>query len=271
MSFTFNYGPQAPALVEFQIGSSTAAMDFEYELNGQRKRVTTGFGSTPKIITAGTQGPTKTYDIAVPFVEEPAVTRFLCHFDGANNATTTTDATGLSTVALTDGSKLSTASPLFGSAALSFPVQGAYCLISDSSFYNPLADDWTFEFWIKGTTFANLAIGAGFFAIGSNTLQFYSGLGGHTSQSLPALNPAAWTHVAIVRRRRHAMVFHAGVRVLLLTNEFATGEELAASANVQLYHNGTTVDTFAIDEFRLRLGKALYTANFTPPASAFTS
>lgn len=88
-----------------------------------------------------------------------ANTKFLGHFDGANGATSFTDASSSAqTVTAQGGAALSTTDAMFGSACSLTDNNGDYWVVGSSlSYWNFLHDKatpWTFEGWFKPSDFA---------------------------------------------------------------------------------------------------------------------
>lgn len=80
--------------------------------------------------------------------------KLVCHFDGANNATTTTDSSsGALTLTANGNAKLSTAVKKFGTASSVFDGTGDYWSIPDGSAWT-FTGDFTFDCWANITTLA---------------------------------------------------------------------------------------------------------------------
>ncbi len=217
-------------------------------------------------------------------------TKILMHFDGANGSGTFTDsnvggsAHTWSTLnpAIT---QISTGiAPKFGSASLLCPLQ---ITTPDHADFVLGSGDWTVDFWFnpKGTSGGGNAglfgqQGASFpsdtsiaaYRDNSNKIQFVAGIGGSAPSiaSTSTFTGSSWVHIAFVRNGS-------------TTTLYVNGTSEASVATVGSINNSTSIfgvgglgagtptsSQFNFDEFRLSVGIARWTANFTPASSAYT-
>ena len=216
------------------------------------------------------------------------------HFDGTNGSTTFTDEVGATWTASGNAS-LTTTSPKFGTACATFDGTTDY-VTSPMVRGLELADsDFTIEVWIKvantntiaystilgrsrdsGTAFANpswvllinnvtangrVAFWVAEYNTGAAMLAMSSG----------DLRDSTWHHVAVTRKNAlwtlwidgaSAATATWGSRVTRGTRGFYIGGDIAQSGHD---FKGE------MDELRIEIGNALYTAAFTPSASAFSA
>lgn len=207
---------------------------------------------------------------------DPVRTIALLHLDGTNNSTVFTDETGLHTYTASSDAKISTTKSKFGGASLRPRTSVSTGTISTP--VHPdflLTGDFTIECWINADSFANegYIYSRGttlYLGLGPNTFSFRGGTtqNGSVAHSLAA---GQWHHIAMVRRGTDLMLFANGV---LLQNKTGTSGVAGQNGHAFAIGSYTSLSGYSfqgyIDEFRLVRGKALYTANFTPPAAPLT-
>lgn len=210
----------------------------------------------------------------------------LCHFDGTNGDTTTTDEYG-NTITLS-GFNISSAQARFGATSLrnitaSSTVAGAQ--ITPAPSLNIANQDFTIELFARATvsstqvffqfnntgdTAKNIAMAL----VSSSSIQASVGDLGSVTATMAGLFPInTWHHVALCREGNTCRIFVNGF------NRSTSGEDITGTAvassfnNLAIGGNGSWSPVNAwrhhIDEFRVTVGVALYTANFTPPTAAF--
>lgn len=226
-----------------------------------------------------------------------AFTKILLHFDGANGSQTFTDSNAGGTAktwAVVGGvanTTLTTTGAKFGSAALSLPflVNVDAITTAYSSDFNFGSQDWTVDFWFtpdinsastsgltgNGDESALANIGIMLVRNSSGTLSGYMGNGTtfFAVTSTTTFTTAVQRHIAFVR---------AGNTIRLFINGTQEGGNVSVSGSVPNltsypWRVGTAgnssahVKTYGIyDEFRLSVGIARWTSNFTPPLSAYS-
>ncbi|MEW6187861.1 MAG: LamG domain-containing protein, partial [Thermodesulfobacteriota bacterium] len=199
----------------------------------------------------------------------------LLHFDGADESTTFTDEYGRSWAAQ-GGAKIDDTQSVFGGTSGYFDGSGDYISTTDVSGFDFGTGDFTIEFRMRTT---NLSVSNGLFSIG-----LYSGNNGvhartngtsiivyvqNTSYTFAAsLAVNTWYAIAICRASGVIRVFKDGTQV-----GSDTASVLNASAATSAWVGRGIGSSYQmvgwIDEFRVS-NTALYTANYTPAAGAFT-
>lgn len=211
-----------------------------------------------------------------------AFTKVLLHMDGSNGATTFTDvAAGATphTFTAAGNAQISTAQSKFGGASGLFDGSGDTISTPANADMNLGSGDWTIDCWVRrastgayhyicsrvngGSPYDGWYLGISnsdkvIFNTDSNVTRITS------SSSIPA---NAWTHIALVR---------SGTTITLYIDGVADG---TWTGNAQAHSSYALVIGSAsfggvdfnghIDEFRLSVGIARWTANFTPPAQAY--
>ena len=226
-----------------------------------------------------------------------ADTVFLCHFDGADAATSATDvATGGNaphTVAFINDAQLDTAQKKFGTASALFDGTGDHVTIDDAADMRLLGTTWTLEFWLRYNNpvpsgkygailkkwsakktrnymlyLTNDCYGSRlvFNQWDTSNLKLVEMVGGSLS-----ISAGGWHHVAVVRNGTDAYLFVDGTMV---SSDTAISGD--ASTATPAFDFGAKYDTSGnqvdfdgwIDEVRVST-VARYTSNFTP-AGPFT-
>jgi hypothetical protein len=230
-------------------------------------------GSTP---VAAYLGSEQVYSAATDTV-------LLLNFNGSNNSTTFTDSSpnGL-TVTANGDAKISTAQSKFGGASGLFDGNQDYIQVAQSgNEFEFGAGDFTVEFWMRdngspsnefvsvvnnrpqqdnGVWFGRFDNGATGILIGSSGSWVVN-----QALSSNAFN-GEWNHVAITRSGTSLKVFLNGVQEVSatagqsITNQSGTFA-VGGSPNFGQWFSGY------IDDLRVVKGKAVYTANFTPPTA----
>jgi hypothetical protein len=250
----------------------------------------------PATATAWNATVTYAQDQVVTFTGgNDSFAKVLLHFDGADASTTITDnnAGGSAHAWTANGNaQIDTAQSKFGGASGLFDGAGSYVTALDSPDFTLGAGDWTVDLWFRvgggdGTTMrlagqcdASLTATTRSFMISrtaANIIQAQAFVGAvgtvcsGTTQFTTIINPG-WHHVALVRTGNTLKLFVDGVQeggdqtITGSVNDSANalsvgrlGEEVAN------YWNGW------IDEFRLSVSIARWTANFAPPQVAYAS
>lgn len=215
----------------------------------------------------------------------------LAHMDGTNGSTSFPDnSTAANTITASGSAQVSTTSPEFGTGSALFNGTTDYLSIPTSTNFD-LGSTYTVEFWAK---FSSTAANQGLLLRGSyNTgtsnwtglafsvrflttpvLRFYLyGLSAGTEQHIDvagAPTTGVWAHYAMVLTGTVATVYVNGVASGTLT-----GITTPAASTQPLiigdwpYVTGHNYFSGNIDDLRITKGVARYTANFTPPTSAF--
>jgi hypothetical protein len=221
-------------------------------------------------------------------MENPTYTKLLIHFDGADNATTHTAASG-QVVTFAGNAIIDTAQSKFGGSSLYLDgAAGTWVTVPDSDDWALGSGNWTVDFWVRwGPAATNNGWFFGQYIDGNNRWggvmevnHYYAPYivdGAVTkAQYDKAWSPSdeTWYHIAVVRNGDDALYFIDGVE----------NNPTATTAYPAGYSQPNLADVFSIggeaggasgritgwiDEFRLVKGQAVWTSNFTPPTSAY--
>jgi len=219
---------------------------------------------------------------------DDAFTIALLHMNGTDASTTFTDESGKTWTA-NGNAQINTAQSVFGGASGLFDGTGDYISAPDSTDWQldggSDANAWTMDFRVMFNGDPGTAI-VGFvgqwvdssnfwgFRLSANTLSFWVRSAASNIVLLSnAWNPATatWYHVAIVKNGTTGyMMFVDGIQVGTTQTDVSPIPNFAASIAI-----GDSQDTAHhylngwMDEIRISKGIARWTANFTPPTSAY--
>jgi hypothetical protein len=225
--------------------------------------------------------------------ENDSFTKIMLHMDGADASTTFTDVNlggSAHTWTAAGNAQVDTAQSKFGGASALFDGTGDWITTPDHADFALGTGDFTIECWFNcnaaGGTVVRLAgqnnntesVASTSFQIRrsvGNLIQAYVAVGAATfnvlgtTQFTNAVN-TGWHHVAVVRTGGFLFLYIDGVQEGSAT---AISGSINDSANALRVGAGgeVTAETWVgwIDEFRLSVGIARYTANFTPATTAF--
>lgn len=209
--------------------------------------------------------------------------KLLLHFNGADLSTTFTDSSASPlTFTATADAKLTTTSPIMGTASLA--LDGTLDEITAPAMAAKLqlgTGDFCIEGWanlttlgsirmlvLLGSTAGNNAVGVRFNA--SNRLELLEIGGAGFDLGLPAISVATNTHWAVYRISGQVYGALGGV---VLANHYArsTNYCLSAAEPVEIgCYSGSWAFVGKLDDIRITVGNARYGAtNFTPPSTQF--
>lgn len=219
----------------------------------------------------------------------PGIVAALLHFDGANGATTTTDATG-KTVTMSGAAKLGTAQSVFGGASLdntggagrveianstdfdfgtgAFLIEWRERRTADTGYQNPFSRGYGVA---GGIFFQSSSSGSSL-----KSLYFMDATGTARDMVGPIGSPSlnTWGAWAIQRDAAGVIrVFRDGSQVATSSSGPYNQTSLSVSAPFVIGADNASSYWFRgyIDEFRVQKGVSPYTgAGYTPAASAFT-
>jgi hypothetical protein len=219
-------------------------------------------------------------------------TKVLLHFDGTDASTTITDSNiGGSAHSWTanGNAQIDTAQFKFGGASGLFDGTGDYVSTPDSVDFTLGTSDFTIDFWFncnaaggsnQGLGGQNDSGGTGtntawrIYRTSGNVISFQTASGGGfdatltgTTQFTNAVN-TGWHHCAVTRSGSTFRLFLDGVQEASTVSSGAVDD---SSLNLVVGRLGDqSIDwTGWIDEFRLSVGIARWSANFTPPVTAY--
>lgn len=213
-----------------------------------------------------------------------ANTVLMLHCDGADASTTFADSSSTAkTVTANGNAQVDTADSKFGGASLLLDGSGDYLVVTDHADFT-WAGQFTIDFWIK-TSSSNQE--GGFYrrvidmqGTAELTLLFYNGsadstnLGVYSGGMLITGNIAVadgnWNHVALTRDGSN--------NLRLFVNGVQSGSTLAShttsynptTIHIGHYNAGGGAINGWMDEIRFS-NTARWTANFTPPAAAYSA
>jgi hypothetical protein len=194
-----------------------------------------------------------------------------------------TDSAMINNIETVGDAKISTTQSKFGGSSMYFDGTGDY-LFSTSSPNFGITNIFTVECWLyltvlpsgsnamyitdfRGGTTNNYAFGV--INSGANTILYgYLGSIGGEIRGSTNITTGAWYHMAFVNTGSTLTGYLNGVSQGTLTTSF---NQAATNLIVGARYTGATeyINGY-IDDLRITRGYARYTANFTPPASAFS-
>lgn len=219
---------------------------------------------------------------------DDSYTKALLHMDGSDGSTTFTDESGKTWTA-NGNAQIDTAQSKFGGASGLFDGSGDYIDTPDHADFNVGSDNFTIDCWFKkaANNVTYCLFGQCDSAATDTTVSFVlkanqDGAGNHPYcavytgstvkdiTSSVAVTDGGWHHIAMVRNGNTMTLYLDGTSVGTVD---ITGVTVNNSANKPTigrvgelsaqFYNGW------IDEFRFSKGIARWTANFTPPTSAY--
>jgi hypothetical protein len=209
----------------------------------------------------------------------------LLHFDGTNGSTTFTDVYS-NTWTQGNAAALSTAWSEFGPSSLLLGGTNDY-ISTTHDVFRPGSADFTFECWGNATSvsgsrclFGTQTSAGGFdgavFFLNAGQLTIVCANSGGTG-NLVAQTAGATVlinvphHYAFVRHGNNFDAYLDGVSQFTVTAAGAIGStQQGVAIGAARPSSGTSYWAGYIDEARISMGVARYTANFTPPTAAFT-
>src|SRR3990167_6073971 len=216
-------------------------------------------------------------------------TKALLHMNGADASTTFTDESGKTWTA-NGNAQIDIAQFKFGVASGLFDGTGDYISTPDHDDWQldggSNANEWTIDFWIRfngdpgtGTVgfVQHYAADNAHWVISleNNNLRFRVDSSGTIVDIQNAWNPATatWYHVAVVKQGATGYkMFIDGTQIGTTQTDTSTIPNFAGTLWIGQYTDGGTVYLNGwIDEVRISKGVARWTANFTPPASEYSS
>lgn len=215
----------------------------------------------------------------------------LAHFDGANNGTAFTDSSGYSRTLTRISAPITSSTQVrFGTTSGFFNTTNDAVSAADAAEFTLGTSDFTIEGWIyiaslpssgnfpgiasqRNSSSVNMAWNLNLLqATGAVTFDYSTsgtGAAGSAIGAVPNLN--AWNHIAAVRSGSSLVVYVNGVGGA--SHNIGSASIFNSTSAVLLGRLSSTISSNSLngylDEFRMTVGVARYTANFTPPSSAF--
>lgn len=209
----------------------------------------------------------------------------LLHGDGVDGGTTFTDSSQYNaSVGGTGDVVTDTSDKMFGTASMLFTDIGTYMSFPDAAQYTIGTSDFTIEMWVKrdATSGIDALIGHGNVASTSTGWAVYvtsagalsfdwrsAGTRRILSTDASQVPRDEWVHVAVTRESGLLRLFtngnigpnttSLGADISNVAADLAVGGTYAAIGNLKGH----------IDDLRVTIGTARYTASFTPPAAPF--
>ena len=217
---------------------------------------------------------------------------FLCHFNGADGATSVTDESDSGhTITFYGDAQLDTAQKKFGTASLLLDGTGDYITIPNSTDFAFGSGDFTIDFWVRFNTLPSNGNVIGFYKrdtcgdedvildlkndSGTYKLRFIiyinsTEYGFIKTWSSPTTD--TWYHLAFIRSGDNWYLFVDGTQ--LGTTDTQSGTIDSASSVISIGRWDSTYPRELngwLDEFRILKGYAAWTSNFTPPSQEYYS
>lgn len=213
----------------------------------------------------------------------------LLHMDGTNGSTTFTDSSSNNlTLTVSGSAAITTSEKKFGTGSLDLTAPGnnyiSYPGASGDELDIATGQDFTVEFWAYVTAVHTDSTASSLNSIFETTSTGATGMSLHllTVSSTPTLTLGLnfgtafshqtgltlnqWQHIAVVRNSNVYNLYLDGVKSsgsqtnsTVLPNSFVFAVGPRQNSLAKLY----------VDDFRLTVGLARYTADFTPPSGAF--
>lgn len=198
-----------------------------------------------------------------------AVTRMLLHFDGANGATTSLDASAdQRTLVFAGNAQLTTDEKKFGSASLVLAGSGGRVEVDTPG----ISGDFCIEAFVRvldNNSSRAVITMPGDLEIyrrgGTNTMAVWTPTLFGSSLELVV---GTWHHIAFSREGPTARLFVDGQ---VGTSFTYTSAIPPGTSYIGSYNSGSEVWNGQVDEVRLTTGAPVYTGTFTPPAAQFSA
>ncbi len=217
-----------------------------------------------------------------------AFTKLMLHCDGAGGSTSFPDSSsGAHTITANGDAQVDTAQSKFGGASLLLDGSGDYLSSADDADYELGSSDFTLECWVRFNTLPGSGTEVALLSkytisgnqrswrltyVGGTGLRFiYSTDGTTTGGADKSWSPSTgtWYHVALVRSGNTLIYFIDGTSIGTAAISGAIFDGTAA-LQIGAYNSGAFLNGW-VDEVRISVGVARWTANFTPPAVPYSA
>ena len=212
--------------------------------------------------------------------------KLLLHMDGADASTTFTDQIG-HTFTARGNAQIDTSDSQFGGASALFDGTGDWIDTPDSADFTIGSGDMTAEFCLKAntSTITRYLCGQADASLTGTSISFYmylTGTGfpgvtvytGSTAKTVQGAgsieNDGLWHRLAAVISSGTLYLYLDGVSIgtpIAIGGAVNDSSEIFSIGAAGAYGTGRCIGW--IDEFRLTIGTARYTGNYTPPTAAF--
>jgi hypothetical protein len=213
-----------------------------------------------------------------PVAGADAYTVLLLHCDGSDGSTTVTDSSLAGhTVTVNGHAQIDTAQSKFGGASLICDGTGDTLELDGSSDFAFGTGDFTIEFWLRldtanGWIYDGRAIGLNgdypaLYQL-SGTLRYFVDSADRITGA--SLSNSTWYHIALVRYASNTKLYIDGTQSGSTwpdTTDYLTGADRPMIMGTSAL--APDIDGW-IDELRVSKGIARWTADFTPPTSAYS-
>ena len=255
-------------------GASNAAIVGRYYATGADQYNLNGYiGSLRYVVgTALYSGTTLTVPTA-PFTAIANTAILLNYTNGG-----ITDATAKGLFETVGSAQISTAQSKFGGSSMLFDGSDDYLVSPASVNYEVGTGSYTIEFWVYWNVIGNIAMLFGWNggATGSTFGYTYSdgriGVGINGTNEIVSSSGQAttgsWIHMAFVKNGSTTTIYKNGVAIASSTTGVWSSNTGTATFNLGGGASASDTNCY-IDDLRITRGLARYTANFTPPTTAF--
>jgi hypothetical protein len=210
---------------------------------------------------------------SAPLATSPGTTLLLKMTNGS-----IVDAHSSNNIETVGNAKLSTAVKKYGNASMYFDGTGDYCYAPTIQLYALGSRDFTIEGWIYRTdtgvqraivdTRGASGVGVLFYITSNNVLNAFDSTSTYIS-STGTVPANQWVHVAMTRSGTNTRLFINGTVDGSITNDTRVYANGAGGLLVGRQFGSTSNDFLGyMDDVRITVGIARYTANFTPPTTA---
>lgn len=217
-------------------------------------------------------------------------TVYLFQFDDGHGSQFVRDASRSGNeIGIYGSAAISTTRAKFGSSSLAFTTTSDFMYPNTTKDYGEFAlttDDFTVDFWVYLTSLS----GEGYVFSGgtafsplitvnsapSNAVYLYLSSNGSSwdlanKVSIGSIATGVWTHIALVRSGTNVYGFVNGVLGGTVAASTASLWPSARRPQFGRYNGVATAFLGNLDEVRLKRGQAVWTSNFTPPSSPYTT
>jgi len=226
------------------------------------------------------------YGTASPSDPDFSEVKLLLHMNGVNGSTTFTDSSSIgATISVAGSAQIATAQSQFGGASGTFNGTNAYIYTPTSADYAMGSSDWTVEGWKRSASLGNTdrclfdnrnggegiaiyaSVNAAALANGTDRLTVWSNAANIAGAGSAQFTADTWQHWAVTKEGNTLRAFIAGTLVFSATDARAYSNNTACYIGTN--YLGSQLYPGYLDDVRVTIGTARYTAGFTPPTTQF--